>query len=287
MENRLGIENKIIYKIIEISLIPILIGGLIVYAISGSFLVPSHPTPIPPGMSLSELIISTIASVVLGVLVVFFMYLLINKRKKIENLVVATIMSPIIFITTVFLGNTLLLILFKGATPNPLFYMVVAFISIYFTLFSFAFILTDTLPYNLRNIFVIAYSSIFGTFLGISLPTITMVVILVVLILEDYLLLSKMPHIDRDDTKYDPYSYIRITLKSIVMGGGDFIVYSIVSSHTMLYFGVFLWLITVFLLIFGIWFSLKYLQKGNLYIPALPVPVGLSLILWVIFFIIT
>lgn len=279
--------NPVFLKILKISLIPIFIGGSLVFMVSGSFLVPEHPSPIPQGMTLFEIFYTTLISVIFGMLVVFFIYFILIKRHKADHLVVAAIMSPIIFITTIFSGNTLLLILFKSATPNPFLYMIVSFLSIYLTILSFALIMTDILPNSLKNLFVIAYSSIFGTFLGISLPTFTMFFILLVLVIEDYLLISRMPPITYEDKIHDAYSYTQITYNNILIGAGDFVVYSVISSHTMLYFGLAIWLFVSLCLIIGIYISLRNLGKSKKYIPALPIPVGITLVLWVLLIFIT
>ncbi len=274
--------NKIFIVLSKFSLIPIIISGMLVFITSGSYLVPEHPSAIPSNMSLTELIITTLYSIILSGVVVLFMYLFLLKNKKSEHLIIAAIMSPIIFITTVFFGNTLLLILFKGATPNPFLYLIIAFLSIYLTALSFIFILTDMLPNSLRNIFVIGYSSIFGTFLGLSLPTISMVFILLVLVFEDLLMISKKPHVHRKNTSYDPYSYIRFAHDNFLIGAGDFIVYSIISSHTMLIFGLFVWILVFILLLAGLRLSLVFLSEEKTYVPVLPIPVTLSIIVWLI-----
>ncbi|MDF1541105.1 MAG: hypothetical protein P1Q69_19565, partial [Candidatus Thorarchaeota archaeon] len=120
-----------------------------------------------------ELAIQAILSTAMGTLIVLAMFYTLKRRgKTAKKLMIAFVVSPILYFVFLFLGEAFLLILFKGS--GNIFQGFISMLSLGVAMLSLAMILMDAIPPAFKNLFVAFYGSIFGIFLGIIMVTSTM-----------------------------------------------------------------------------------------------------------------
>lgn len=270
--------------LILLSAVPLLLGSYVAMvvldtAIIGRLIGTAH------SYSPMQIVVEAVVSVLLGGTIVFLLFWMIQRRGRgTRKLVVAFVASPILFFVSMFLGQSLLLILFKGATG--LFQGVVLFVSLAVSMLSIVMIIIDAIPPMLRNLYVAFYSSIFGIFMGITMVTSTMFVLIVAIILEDFFLTKFSPAaqpvtISRRIAS-DPFDYARIQSESVAVGAGDFITFALISAHSFVYFPSFVWAASILLCLLGIVINATVIAKEGEIIPAIPLPALLALFPWVV-----
>jgi hypothetical protein len=272
--------------IITVSVLPLIIGSLLALfvldtaTIGDILLINTQP------VSIGELIIQTAVSVGLGTLVVFSLFYAVERRGPgARRTLVALVVSPILTASFFLLGQSLLFILFKGSSTSII-PSIISFASLGVLLMSFVFIMMDSVPPMLKNIFVAFYGSVFGTFLGVMSVTASMFVLVVVVVLEDYFLIRYSPAAKSvmliDTPGDDPFDYARIQTKSIAVGAGDFIAFSLIAAHSFIFFPVYVWGMSIMLAVIGIIVNATVLVKENKLLPGIPLPAILSLFPWVV-----
>jgi hypothetical protein len=238
-------------------------------------------------ISIEELFIQTSMSVGLGSLIVFSLFYALERRSPhTKRTIVALVVSPILTASFFLLSQSLLFILFKG-TSTSIIPSLLSVASLGILLMSFVFILMDSVPPLLKNIFVAFYGSVFGTFLGAMFTTASMFVLVVVVSIEDYFLIGHSPAAKSamliDTPGEDPFDYTRIKTKSVSVGAGDFIAFSIIAAHSFIFFPFFVWAMSVLLALIGIIINSTILARENQILPGIPIPAILALIPWVIY----
>ena len=233
-----------------------------------------------------DIIIQTVVSISLGTLVVFSLFYVIQRRgPSAKRTIVAFIVSPILTVSFFILSQTLLLILLKGAT-NSILPSILSVLTLGVLLMSFIFIMMDSVPSNLRNFFVAFYGSIFGTFLGIIFFTASMIVLVFSVTIEDYFLTKLSPAVDTalliDTPGADPFDYTRIQSNTSAIGVGDYIAFSLISAHSLLFFPLHVWIMSLILAILGIFVNVTVIARENEILPGIPLPAMLALFPWVI-----
>jgi hypothetical protein len=144
----------------------------------------------------------------------------------------------------------------------------------------------DSVPPKLRNFFVAFYGSIFGTFLGIIFFTASMIVLVISVTIEDYFLTKLSPVADTvlliDTPGADPFDYTRIQSSTSAIGVGDYIAFSLISAHSLLFFPLHVWIMSVALAILGVFVNVTVIARENEILPGSPLPAMLALFPWVI-----
>lgn len=270
--------------VIAISILPIVVGSLVAGAVRNTALI-GEVIGNTSGFTIVDLAVQALVSTVLGVLVVYALfYLMKQKGRGGRKLVVALVVSPILGFVSIFIGQAFLLILFKGSTS--VLEGILLAVSVGVSMISLALVIIDVIPPLLRNLFVAFYGSIFGTFLGVTMVTTSMVVLIVSLVIEDYLLTAYSPMADvefmRDTIGSDPFDYTRIKSEQVMIGVGDFVAYSLIGAHAMVFFPTFVWMLSVILAVLGIVINTAVFARVEEVLPAIPLPAILSVFPWVV-----
>jgi len=122
------------------------------------------------------------------------------------------------------------------------------------------------------DIIIIFLGGALGTFLGVSIQTLSTITILVFLAIYDaftvyYGPVGKMAHIGLEQFRGLSYSF-----KGIQMGLGDLTFYSMLSGHMFLNFGFIPCLASIFGILLGCLLVFKILERKGMF-PGLPFPV--------------
>ncbi|MDH4213266.1 MAG: hypothetical protein OEV85_05060 [Candidatus Thorarchaeota archaeon] len=272
--------------ILGVSALPLIIGTLLALfildtaTIGDILLINTQP------VTIEELIIQTGVSVGLGTLIVFSLFYAIERRGPgARRTIVALVVSPILTASFFLLGQSLLFILFKG-TSTSIIPSILSFASLGVLLMSFVFIMMDSVPPMLKNIFVAFYGSVFGTFLGVMSITASMFVLVIVVVMEDYFLTRYSPAAQSvmliDTPGDDPFDYTRIQTRSAAVGAGDFIAFSLIAAHSFIFFPIYVWAMSIGLAIVGIAINATVLARENQILPGIPLPALLSLVPWIV-----
>lgn len=267
---------------VTISSLPLLVGSGLAYVVRNTSLI---GRTIGNGDSFTplELALQALVSTAIGSLVVFSLFWILHRRSRsARKIVVAFVVSPIIFFVSLFLGQAFLLILFKGSQTTL--EGLVMVLSIGISMLSIILVVVDAIPTSIRNIYVAFYGAVFGTFLAATLATPTMFVLVFTIVAEDYFLTRYSPVVRSaqmtGNVGEDPFDYTRIKSKNTVVGVGDFIAYSLISSHALLFFPFHVWLSSMALSFLGVVINLTVLaQKGKIF-PAIPIPAILGMFPW-------
>ena len=174
--------------------------------------------------------------------------------------------------------------MFKDAT-GP-FQGLVLILSLAVSMLSIVLIIVDAIPPRLRNLYVAFYSSIFGIFMGITMITSTMFVLIVTVTLEDFFLTKYSPAAQPATISKriasDPFDYARIKSEGIAVGAGDFITYALISAHSLIYFPSFVWAASILMCLLGIVINATIIAKEGEILPAIPLPALLALFPWIV-----
>ena len=124
-----------------------------------------------------------------------------------------------------------------------------------------------------------------GTFLGASIPTLTVIVLLVGLSVYDILAVFKGP-IGKiaEKTDLQSLSGATFTFGDLTVGLGDLVFYSMLASHTMLSFGLIPYVATSIGIVIGTFLGFKMLERRSIF-PGLPLSLisGLGFMLVTLF----
>ncbi len=269
-------------QLIIISALPLIIGSFLAYGVLGSTYLGAIITE-SRNLTLPEIILQAITSTILSIFVVFTFYYGVARRGRgAQKIAVAFLVSPILFLVSLFISQSLFLILLVGSSDAV--QGMVMVISLAVTMLSVVLIMIDAIPPLLKNIFVAFYGSTFGTFLGITFVTGSMFVIIISLIVEDFFLTRFHPVIEQermlDKIGQDPFDYTRIQSDSVAVGVGDFVAFSLIASHTIIYFPVYVWILTGIMMFLGMFINVTILAKEGEILPAIPLPALLAIIPW-------
>ncbi len=264
--------------------LPLLLGSGFALLVLDSSII-GHLLGTAQSYTMVELIIQTTLSTAMGTLIVLAMFITMRRRgNTAKKMMIAFVVSPILYFVVLFLGQAFLLILFKGSSSGGFLQGLISMLSLGVAMLSLAMILMDAFPSTVKNLFVAFYGSIFGIFLGIVFVTATMFVLLISLIFEDYLLTRFSP-VSEEVTMTgkvgdDPFDYSRIKTDTAAVGVGDYIAFSLLSAHAVVYFPIHVWVMTLMLAFVGICINVFVLAREGQILPGIPIPVLLGLIPW-------
>jgi len=273
-------------SLIVVSALPLFVGALLAAILLDSALVGEVLANNTRPYSIGDILLQAGVSTGLGTLIVFSLFYIIERRGPgAKRTIVALVVSPILTASFFLLGQALLLILFKGSTPSLL-PSLVSIASVGVLLMSFIFIIIDSVPPMMKNLFVVFYGSIFGTFLGVIFITASMFVLVISVVLEDYYLTKHAPAAKDalmiDAPGEDPFDYARIQSKGAAVGVGDYIAFSLISAHSLLFFPLHVWVMSIMLALIGIIINATIIAKENKILPGIPLPAILALFPWAI-----
>ncbi len=270
--------------LILISTLPLILASLIAAAIMESSLI-GQIIAESPNLTPTQFVVQASVSVVMSLAVVLSLFWVINKQGRAgKKFVVTFIVSPILFFVSIFIGQTFLMILFKGAT-NPLQGLVLV-LSMAVSMLSIVLIVVDAFPPMLRNIFVAFYGSMFGIFMGVTIITSSMLVLVLSLVVEDYFLSKHSPAAKAATLEgrvgKDPFDYTRIQSKRVTVGVGDYVAFSLIVSHAFLFFPIYVWLMSILLAFVGVIINVTVLVEEEKILPAIPLPALLAVFPWMV-----
>ncbi|TFG99426.1 hypothetical protein E4H12_02740 [Candidatus Thorarchaeota archaeon] len=273
-------------SLIVVSALPLFVGALLAGMLLDSALVGEVLTNNSRLFTIEEILIQTAVSSGLGSLIVFSLFYIIEKRGPgAKRTIVALVVSPILTASFFLLSQSLLLILFKGSTPSLL-PVILSIATMGVLLMSFIFIIMDSVPPIMKNLFVVFYGSVFGTFLGVIFITASMFVLVISVVLEDYFLTKHAPAAQDAlliaSPGEDPFDYARIQSTGAAVGVGDYIAFSLISAHSLIFFPIHVWVMSVSLAILGIIINATIIAKENEILSGIPLPAILALFPWVI-----
>jgi len=269
-------------KLLILSLLPLILGSTIALSVAGSSLM-GQLLVSSPTFSAAEIAVQAAVSTVLGMTVVLALFWITERGgRRGQKLVVALVMSPMLGFISLFSGESLLLVMFKGSTNVLMAIVLIASLGV--SLISIVLILTDVIPPIVRGAFAGFYGSVFGTFLGITMMTSSMIVIVMSIAVEDYLLTRYSPAARAEQISEqvgsDPFDYARIKSGSATVGAGDYITYSLIAAQSIVFFPFYVWAMTVLLLVFGMFINVTVLVREGIILPAIPLPALIALFPW-------
>ncbi|MFX1606636.1 MAG: hypothetical protein ACFFDD_12105 [Promethearchaeota archaeon] len=273
-------------ELILLSIVPLLIGAGLASVIITSSGFGDIVTNNSQQFSLTDIVIQIVLSTGLGTLVVVSLFYVIQKRgPQARRTIIAFIVSPLLTVSFFVFGQSLLLIIIKGATQS-IWPSLLSIATLGILLMSFAFIMMDSIPSYFRNFFVAFYGSVFGTFLGTIFITTSMFVLVISVIAEDYFLTKFSPVAESahliDTPGADPFDYTRIESKSAAIGVGDYIAFSLISAHSLMFFPFHVWVMSILLAIVGITINMTVIAREHEILPGIPLPAILALFPWVV-----
>jgi len=218
----------------------------------------------------------TAFSVTLGFVGVSIFYYLLTRRKDFEaRIAAALVFAPTTALIVILVSQAVLLSVTKETYSYLVAFIIIA--SIYISVFSTIFILTDILSKRTRNILYIVYGSVLGGFLGLVFPSATLIVILWSLALYDAFMMKTALKGIAADLQQDKglVSKLSYTGEYFQLGIGEFLFYSTLPAHVNAHFDGVTLLLTLALIVLGCIMNLRML-RGKEYIAGIPLPVLLG-----------
>jgi len=141
-------------------------------------------------------------------------------------------------------------------------------------------ILTDfavfTAPSKFSDLAVLCVGGALGTFLGVSIPTLSAVLILGFLAVYDAFAVYRGPVGKIARSGLEQLRGLSFSFREVQMGLGDLTFYSMLSGHMFLYFGLVSCLASLVGILFGCLLAFKMLEKKGMF-PGLPFPIVFGL----------
>jgi len=121
------------------------------------------------------------------------------------------------------------------------------------------------------NLVVLCLGGALGTFLGVSIPTLSAILILGFLAVYDVFAVYHGPVGKIARSGLEQLHGLSFSFKDIQMGLGDLTFYSMLSGHMLLYFGFISCLASIIGILFGCLLAFRMLEKKGMF-PGLPFP---------------
>lgn len=203
-----------------------------------------------------------------GIGIVFILNLFFRfTNLRPDRLFVSLILSPLLFLATLLVGHIILLFFLQGV-PNLFLYSIVAFASIFFSMFAILFIILDMLPTWGKQIMVLWYGGSIGAFLGVSIPTMPLFVLFIALAAID-IFTAQAVQPDWQEPA-NGFEFLGTMLGSTFMGVGDIVSYAAIVAHSLAYFNIFVALASFLMLLVGVGVLVTIFRKRiNKPIPGL------------------
>lgn len=129
---------------------------------------------------------------------------------------------------------------------------------------------------KISSLVVLGVGGALGTFLGFSIPTTSVMLILGFLAVYDIFAVYRGPVGKIASTGLENLRGLSFSFADLQMGLGDLTFYSMLSGHMFLSFGFVSWLTSIVGILIGCLLSFKMLEKREMF-PGLPFPIFLGL----------
>ncbi|MFX0077721.1 MAG: hypothetical protein ACFE8O_00625 [Candidatus Hermodarchaeota archaeon] len=167
-----------------------------------------------------------------------------------DRLFVSILLSPLLFLATLLVGHVILMFFLRGL-ENLFIYSVLTFASLYFSMFAILFIIMDALPNWGKMVLVLWYGGSIGAFLGVAIPTLFLFMLFVALAGID-LFTSRAVQPDWHD-RVEGFEVLGTMIGGTFMGVGDIVSYAAIVAHSLVYFGIYVALLSTVMLFVGAW----------------------------------
>jgi hypothetical protein len=81
----------------------------------------------------------------------------------------------------------------------------------------------------------------------------------------------------------DPFDDTRIQSKGVDVGAGDFVAFSLIAAHSYLYFPLYVFVMTVLLVMLGIIINATIVIRDGAPHPGIPLPAILAIFPWLVY----
>ena len=249
----------------------LLFGMLCALLISTAPLKIYEVTPFPEGIS-GSLGNACYFVILVGVGASLLYLLLKRKNRKLVTLITGFALTTAVFmLSIIYLYAAFSMI----AIPQTEALTLILILSLLIT------VTVDFVIFRRRNrtcdLVVLCLGGALGTFLGISIPTLSATLILVFLAIYDVFAVYHGPVGKIAHSGLEQLRGLSFSFKDIQMGLGDLTFYSMLSGHMLLYFGFIPCLASITGILFGCLLAFKMLERKGMF-PGLPFPVALGLI---------
>jgi hypothetical protein len=184
-----------------------------------------------------------------GLGIVFLLNLVFRMTAfKPDRLFMSVLLSPLLFLATVIVGQTILLFFLRHVSSLFL-YSLLAFASLYFALFAIFFFILDILPKWAKQAMVVWYGGSIGAFLGLSIPSVPLFVLFAVLAVIDFITAQAVQPDWRERTNTS--DFLGTMVAGAFMGVGDIVCYAAIVAHAMAYFNLLIAILSTALLFCG------------------------------------
>ena len=231
-----------------------------------------------PGGGYVEQIAWTFSLTLAGLMGVVLLYWLTGRRRGFEaRVLVALVVAPTSAILVIIVSQTLLMVVAKAVSSWMT--SLIVLVSLYVSVFSLIFIMGNVFSSRVRNFIFIVYGALLGSFVSLLLPTVSLIVMLVVVAVFDLVLLNTGWVVDvirgfgDRGAKSGRMSYVG---EGIEVGMGELIFYSFLPAHVEAYFGVELLAVTLAMIGVGVFLNLWLLERRGV-VAGLPAPIFLGL----------
>lgn len=200
------------------------------------------------------------------------LYILLKRRK----LQMITLVTKIALIMAAFLLSNIYLLALFSRFPSIYTDAIALALSVPITVTCyFAIFRTKNFVYQIT---ILLLGGALGTFLGVSVPTLSTILILAFLAIYDMIAVYYGPVGKMARAGLEQFRGLSFSFRDIEMGLGDLTFYSMLSGHLLFSFGFFSCLASLIGILFGCFISFKTLERKRMF-PGLPIPLFFGLLL--------
>jgi hypothetical protein len=221
------------------------------------------------------IVLNLIAVTLMSIMSLLIFFRIFKKRPELalKILVAVFIMGGVL--STLLFGKLVFNLL---GIDSPLFLVVTAITAYAGAYFAYL-VLVDALSERMKNSLFVICSGLLGSFLGILLPVIPVLLISSFLSILDLFLIKRKTLEDMVGEEAYEKLIINVTFsnKGWGIGIGDLTCYAMIASNTLITFGFLAGVISLFLILLGSFLSMA-LTVRMFRVPGLPIPVVLGLL---------
>jgi len=227
----------------------------------------------------------TVSLTLAGLMGVVLLYWLTGRRRGFEaRILMALVVAPTSAILVIIVSQTILMVVAKAVSSWMT--SIIVLVSLYVSVFSLIFIMGNVFSSRVRNFIFVVYGALLGSFVSLLLPTVSLIVMLVVVAVFDLVLLNTGWVVDVirgfgvRGAKSGRMSYVG---EGVEVGMGELIFYSFLPAHVEAYFGVELLAVTLVMIGVGVFLNLWLLERRGV-VAGLPAPIFLGLTPLIVYF---
>jgi hypothetical protein len=236
------------------------------------------------GPGVGEQVVWTVSLTLAGLLGVVILYWLAGRRRGFEaRVLIALVVAPTSAILVIIVSQTVLMVVAKAVSSWMT--SIIVLVSLYVSVFSIIFIIGNVFSPRVRNSIFIVYGALLGSFVSLLLPTVSLIVMLVVVAVFDLVLLNTPWVLDVVRGFGERRSgSVRLSYvgERVEVGMGELVFYSFLPAHVEAYYGDGVLLATLTLIGVGITLNLWLLNRRGV-IAGLPAPILLGLTPLIVF----